>query len=229
MNDKTVLKTEKRSTKKTAARSLRKAGSLPGNIFGEGKESVAISLSQLLFEKTLDAIGESGLIYLSVDGVEEPVLIDEVQLDSVTNQPIHCSFRRVNLKEKVSSEVPIELEGELSVPNAVLVLTQDSVEVEALPADLPEKIIVKTEQFTELGQQLDYTELDYDRDAVTLLVEEERMNEPVVLVQEVKEEVVEETPTEGEAAEAETEKSPEEGESAQEKPAEGASEKQDNE
>ena len=169
-----------------------------------------ISLEKKALIKMLGQVGETPLFYLKTEKDEElPVLIDELQAHSLSGEPNHISFKRVNLLEKVSSEIPVELVGENSVSGAVVVLTQDSIEVEALPADLPEKFEVDISKLTEVGQSLSYLDLSFDKDKVKLLIEEEKLEEPVVLLQEVKEEVIEEPVVEveegGEAAEGEAE------------------------
>jgi len=99
---------------------------------------------------------------------------------------VYCE---INLKEKITAEVQIELVGENDVTGAVLVLTRDSIEVEALPTDLPEKFEIDATQFTEIGQTLTLADLKYDKDKVTLAVEAEELAKPIAILQEVKEEV----------------------------------------
>jgi large subunit ribosomal protein L25 len=78
-------------------------------------------------------------------------------------------------------------------------MLHDVVEVEALPQDLPEKFEIDATQLTEVGQMVSYKDLQFDRSKVTLMIDEEQMDEPVVMVQEVKEEVEPEA-AEGDAA-----------------------------
>lgn len=183
---------------------LRKTGQTIANIFGEETPSQAISLNRSVVLKYLKAEGDSGLVYLvAEDKIETPVLIEEIQYDAVTSEPLHISFKRVNLKEKVQSEVPVELIGEVSIPGANVILVKDVLEVEALPTDLPEQISIDISGLTEIGQSLNLSNAIYDRDKVTVLLSEESLDEPLVIVQEVKEEV-EEVPvevTEAEGAE----------------------------
>jgi large subunit ribosomal protein L25 len=93
---------------------LRKLGQVPANIFGEESTSLSVSVSKSDLVRFLKSEGDSGLIYLVVgeDAKKEiPVLIEEVQFKPVNEEPLHISFKRVNLKEKVQQEVPVEMIG----------------------------------------------------------------------------------------------------------------------
>jgi len=171
----------------------RKSGQIPANIFGEKKDSVAIYLNKSDLSNLISDVGESTLLYLRVDDSqqEEPVLIDEIQTDPVSTDLIHATFKRVRLDEKVRAEVPVELVGEAEVRGGNVLLVKDVLEVEALPADLPEKITINIESLTEVGQTLTLNDTQYDQAKVDVMLSEEEINEPLVIVQEQKEEVEE--------------------------------------
>lgn len=185
---------------------LRSQGQVPANIMGHSIESVPISVGSTQFVRLYNQVGDSGLFYLEVEGETEarPVLVDQVDSDPLSGLPQHVVFRQVNLKEKVTAEIPVEVIGEFKLANAVVITVHDSIEVEALPADLPEKFEVDISSLSEIGQAITFKDLSFDREKVELQVSEEELDTPVVLVQEVKEEPVEEVPTEetaeGEAA-----------------------------
>lgn len=173
---------------------LRAQGFLPGNIINGGEASSSISVPFQSFLKLFQEVGETGLVYLEVGDEKKPrpVLIEDVSVDPLTGTPNHVVFKQVNLKEKISAEVPIEVVGEINIPNATLITVSDSVEVEALPTDLPEKFVVDVSTLTEIGQSFTFSQLDFDSSKITLQLEEEEMGNPIVIVQEVKEEVEEE-------------------------------------
>jgi large subunit ribosomal protein L25 len=162
---------------------------LPGNLFEAHKPSRAISLDLFEFIKLFDEIGESNVAYLKVNGKGEvPVMIEEVQTNPVTDLPIHATFQVVDLTEKVLAEIPVEIEGEFELPEAVLVTVRDEIEVRALPTDLPEKFVVNVEELSEIGQAITLADLDYDSSKIEIVVGDEGLEAPVVLVQEVEEE-----------------------------------------
>ncbi|MCC6711169.1 MAG: 50S ribosomal protein L25 [Candidatus Pacebacteria bacterium] len=184
---------------------LRRKGLIPANVYGDGK-SKAVQVGYQEFIKLYDEAGENSLIYLSIEGENKPrpVLIAETQLDPLTGKIIHVAFQQVSLKEKISAEIPVEVTGEFKVAGGVLVVVKNTVEVEALPTDFPESFVFSAEQLTEIGQTITYKDLVIDKTKVTLVLGEEGEDEPLIIVQEQKEEV-EETPvdeTEGDSTEA---------------------------
>ncbi|MBD3279395.1 MAG: 50S ribosomal protein L25 [Candidatus Pacebacteria bacterium] len=188
---------------KIPAKKLRAEHVLPANVFGAGESSQAVQVAASKFQKLYNQAGESGLIYLKLTDAKKelPVLIDEIQFDPLTDEPIHVAFKQVSLKEKITTEVPVELVGEFELPEAVLVTVRDTIEVEALPTDLPEKFVIDVAQFAEIGQSVTLADLEFDRSKVSLVVGEEGEDAPVVLVQEVKEEEEPEPETELSAGE----------------------------
>ncbi len=182
-------------------KTLRNQGITPANIYGNVTDSVAVQINTKDFNKLYHEAGDTGVVYLKLDDEkkERPVLIDEVSFNPITEAVDHVSFKQVDLSEKISAEVPVELIGESDVADAVVVKVVDSVEVEALPTDLPEKFEVDISTLTEIGQSITYQDLTFDSSKVELLVEEEALTTPLVLLQEqAEEEVVEETPAEAE-------------------------------
>lgn len=188
---------------------LRKQGIIPANVFGMGDPSQSIKVDINEFIRVFDEAGETSVINLSIDGKKTiPVLVSQVDYDVVTDEVIHVDFRKVNLKEKIVANVPVELIGVAPAEKlgGIIVQSLDELEVEALPTDLPEKIEVDISVLTEIGQNVSIEDL-------TLAGDIEIMNEPdtvLVSAQEVTEEEPEpETEVEvtdgeeGEASEAE--------------------------
>jgi large subunit ribosomal protein L25 len=167
---------------------LRKKMITPGNLFGPQRDSQAIKFDKKKFEELYYQIGESGIAYLQVEDKEVPAMIEEVQRDPVSDLPLHVSFKAIDLTEKIRADIPIRFEGEFEVPEAVLVRVRDEIEVEALPTDLPEEFVVDLDQLEEIGQAITLEELDFDPDKVELIVGEEGITAPIVLVQEMEEE-----------------------------------------
>lgn len=223
MTDSTTFSAQKRDILGKKVAQLRREGSIPANIYGVGKDSVAITVSTKAFEKLYENVGETGLVYLQVEGTAKdvPVLVDEVQYHPVTGELTHASFKQVDLSEKITAEVPVETIGENNVPSAVVVVVKDVIEVEALPTDLPENFTIDISTLTEIGQSISYKDLSYDKSKVTLMVAEEELENPLVLLEEVKEEVEPEPVAEEAAAEGAAGETPAaEGEKAPEAPAE---------
>jgi len=145
--EKTKLAVEKRKIIGRKVKLLRRDGLLPANIYGKKVKSLAVQLPTKTFLPVFKEAGETGLVELKVTGEESvrPVLIHHVHFHPVSGDPLHTDFYQVDLKEKVTTKVPVELIGEApAVKEKIGILIQplNEVEVEALPADLPEKIEV---------------------------------------------------------------------------------------
>jgi large subunit ribosomal protein L25 len=179
---KTTFKVAKRSNKK--AKQLRREGLLPANVYIPKKESIALEIDPHSFAKLYDEVGETGLIYLNIDQEEKavPALIDQVDMDYLGSTFEHVVFRGVNLKEKITANVPVEIIGEFDVPEAALITVQDEVEVEALPADLPEKFIFDVSQLKAVGDAFTLADLNFDKSKVKLVLSEEEDPSERVLV-----------------------------------------------
>jgi large subunit ribosomal protein L25 len=151
-------------------------------------------------------LGESTLIEISLDEKEKlPILFKNPQYDPVEGNLIHIDCYKVNLKEKITAMVPLEFVGESqAVKNGnVLVTVTDEVEIEALPADLPEKIEVDLSVLEELGASILVKDLKINTSKLTIMTDSEQL---VVKVEEPKEEVIEEVPASPEDVEVITEK-----------------------
>jgi len=167
------LKAQPRTIVGRKVKHLRTQGFLPATVYGKKVQSASVQVSAEEFRNVYSNAGETGLVELTVGRKIHPVLIHNVQLDPVTDRPIHVEFLQVDLKEKVKSRVPVELTGEapaVARKVGVLLTLLDEVEVEALPADLPEKITVDVSRLADVDQELKVRDLTLPA-GVTLITE----------------------------------------------------------
>ncbi len=193
--------------KEEKVKKLRKLGKTPGNVFGLSKDSESVTMDTIAFKKLYEQQGDTGLIYVSIDEEkEQPVLIDDVAYNSINGSFVHASFLRVNLTVAVSAMVPIELIGECDIPETIVNQVKNEVEVEALPANLPEKFEVDISSLTEVGQSITLADLTFDKSKITLELGEDvdPANETVVVLQAVAAEVEETVDEPEEATEEQT-------------------------
>lgn len=152
------LTVEKRTVLGKKVHKLRRdEGLLPANIYAKGVDSVAVQLPIKEFEAMYKETGTSGLLDVVLDGQSRPVLIHDVHFHPVTKAPLHADFYQVNMKEKVKTNVPLLAMGEAkAVAEKVGIMMQPlaELEVEALPADLPENIEVNVEHLAAIGDQI---------------------------------------------------------------------------
>lgn len=130
-------------------KSLREAGEIPAVLYGHNTDNIAISLNLKEFAKVFKSAGESTIVNLNLEqsGKKEqkPVLIYDVDLDPVTDQPRHTDLYLVNMNEKITAKIPLVFVGESEAVKAfsgILSKNIHEVEVEALPKDLPHEISV---------------------------------------------------------------------------------------
>lgn len=222
--EKIKLTVEKRKITGRKVKALRREGILPANIYGKKEKSLSVQLEAKSFLPVFKEVGETGLIELKVADEKEarPVLIHNVQFHPVDEIPLHVDFYQVDLKEKVTTKVPVELIGESpAVKDKIGILIQplSEVEVEALPADLPEKIEVNISGLKAINDAVAVSDVKLP-EGVKVLTEgkeilvkiEPLAKEEVVAPPPAEEEAPteEETPTEEAAKEVKEEKGNEE-------------------
>jgi large subunit ribosomal protein L25 len=151
------LTVEKRTVLGKKVKQLRRAGTLPGNVYGKGLPSVAIQMKTAEFQDLYKQVGETGLIDVVVDGARHPSLVKNLQMEYPLRIPLHVDFYEVNLKEKVKTMVPLSFVGEpAAVTEKIGILLQplSEVEVEALPEELPEMIEVNVEKLAAIDDHI---------------------------------------------------------------------------
>lgn len=165
------IKIEKREVLGRKVKKLRKEGLMPANIYGKNIASESVSVSLEDFLKIFAEAGESQLVDLKLGSEIRPVLIHNVQLDSVSDIPLHADFHQVSLKEKTTAMIPVELVGESpAVEQKIGILIQpiSEVEVEALPTDLPEKITLDISGLDEVGKTVTLAEAKIDASKIEI-------------------------------------------------------------
>jgi len=144
--EKVVLKASRRDVIGKQVRAMRRAGQLPAVLYGRHIENpISIVLDTRDTTRALAKVSSSSLVMIDLDGKEIPTLIREKQRDFIKNRLLHIDFLVVSLTEKLTASVSIELTGvSLAVKdfNAVLVTGLDQIEIECLPADLPERLTI---------------------------------------------------------------------------------------
>ena len=140
-----VLKAEPRSVLGKQVKAMRRAGQIPAVLYGAGIEATPIVLDGRDASRLLARTTGATLIDLEVSGETHKVLVREMQRHSIRRDLRHVDFLKVAMDQLIRAEVPIELTGEapaVKTLGGVLVAGIPAVEVEALPANLPDRIQV---------------------------------------------------------------------------------------
>jgi large subunit ribosomal protein L25 len=195
---------------------LRRQGFLPGNVFGNGLESVAIQAHTETVEKTLRSLGANEVVDLKIEGEKatRPVVLQKVQRHPLNSSLLHLDFYQVSLRTRMRADVPLVVVGEsegVKTYNGVLLMAIESVQVEALPLDIPSRIEVDVTPLENLEDSLQVKDLPIPPD-VTILTDPDmvvvKVSTPRVAVEEAAEAAEEaeaEAAAEGEAPAAEAE------------------------
>lgn len=178
--DRLSLNAEERIILGKKVKHLRKEGKLPAHVFGKGVETEVVSVDGKTFLKIFKEAGETGLINLKIDTDKvKPVMIRGVQYDPVSGEPLHVDFYLVNLKETVKVPVPLTMIGEepesVKLGETIVLQTLNEIEVEALPADLIEKIEVDITGLKNVDDMVTVGQLQFDRSKLTIHMPEEEI------------------------------------------------------
>ena len=138
----------KRDVKGTgASRRLRHAGSVPGILYGGGKEPISLDLEQKsLFLQFRHEAFHASILTLNLEGNKESVLLRDYQMHPVRNTIQHIDFQRVNENEKIHVKVPFHF----------IIMTEAN--ISCLPKNLPEFIEVDLATI-DIGQSIHLSEI----------------------------------------------------------------------
>ena len=147
-----TLEAVKRSDKgKNEARRHRAAGRLPAVVYGTAKDGKApVGVPVTVDPKGLMRIlrsdsGVNTLITLKLDGGATQVLVKEYQLDPITHALLHADFYQLAMDKAIVVTVPVLIKGEskgVKVQGGLLDFVTREIQVECLPANIPEHIDV---------------------------------------------------------------------------------------
>ena len=144
-----VLEAQARDTfGKNEARRTRRSGQVPGVLYGgDGKAATPISVAPKALLKILHSeSGQNTLIALKLAGAgDNRVLVKDFQLDPITHDVLHVDFLRIAMDKLLRVTIPIIVHGEpkgVKQQGGILEFIRREIEIEVLPADIPEHIDV---------------------------------------------------------------------------------------
>ncbi|MGB1035035.1 MAG: 50S ribosomal protein L25/general stress protein Ctc, partial [Primorskyibacter sp.] len=139
---------ERSGTGKGAARAARRAGMVPGVVFGGDKDPLSIQIPfNILLKKLRDGRFKSTLFNLKVDGQDDVrVICRDVQRDVVKDLPTHFDLMRLRRTSKINLFVPVEFLNHEDAPGikrgGMLTVVRPEVELVVTAGDIPEKLTV---------------------------------------------------------------------------------------
>lgn len=171
---------------------IRKEGNIPAVVYGKHMDKpLTIVCKKNDFIKRFKEAGYSTPLTLEGDGVDQFVLIQDIQQDPVSDVVVHVDFLAVNKNEKVTTEVPLKLIGESPIEKlgeGKIQLLRDFIEVEAFPQDLPHDVQIDISVILKMDDTIFVKDIKLS-DKVEILDDPEQ---PLVTVLKLAEEEIEE-------------------------------------
>ncbi len=172
-----TVKAEKRAIIGKQVAKLRRAGKLPGVIYGRHLEAFPIQMDAHEVGLKLGKLTGSSVINIDVDGVLHKAIIRDIQRDVIYSRPLHVDFLAVSMTEKLKAVIDIHIVGEapvLKLGDYILNQGVERVEVEAFPSDLPERIEVDVTRLATPDDEITVADLNLG-DKVTVLTPAEEV------------------------------------------------------
>jgi large subunit ribosomal protein L25 len=187
-HDDITIKIEKRTVTGKQVKQLRRQGILPGVVYGHKIDSYPVQMDRHSTALLMRTITPTTLVTLDLNGKKTKVIVRERNYDVVTGDLLHLDFLAISMTEKLRAFVAIELVGEApvldAVPGSIINHVLNEIEIEALPADMPERIEVDISKLETAEDLINVADLDLG-DKITVLTDE---TELVVSVSYVAEE-----------------------------------------
>ena len=126
---------------KNVARRLRRAGSIPGVVYGAKKPAMAVSLNPKQLTQILHSqAGHNTIFDLKVGEESAKVMIVDWQYEPVYGALLHVDLKRIAMDQRLRVKVPVLPKGEaagVKQQGGILELVQREIEIECLPGDIP--------------------------------------------------------------------------------------------
>jgi large subunit ribosomal protein L25 len=185
-----VIKASKRDVYGKKVGQLRREGKLPGVIYGHHMEPISIVMDAREACRSMVGLTPSSIVTLDVDGEKHSALIRERQRNYLKNTFIHVDFQAVAADEKIRARIEVVLEGNAPAVknfNGIVLHEKESIEVEALPAHLPERFIVNIDGLEKIGDMIRISDIAISDDITVF----DDANDVIVSIAGMKEEAEE--------------------------------------
>lgn len=211
MSDSIDLVAEKREITGKKVRSIRNEGYVPATVYEKGKDSINVRVPYVPMSKAYASAGLGQPVNLTVNSKKYLTMIKDVHIDPAKNTIMHVAFHAVNANDPVEAEVPIHIEGDVPAEQQgnFIVRPNDTIEVKALPANLPEFMVVDAAKLAEPGDSITVADVQPVADV-------EILSEPELTLATVEEPRAVEEPEETEEVDAADVPSDNGGESSEE-------------
>ena len=182
---------------KGAARATRREGRVPGVIYGDNQDPVLISLDPIELMKQINVTGFFARVYeVDVAGEKYRVLARDLQLDPVSEQPIHIDLMRFSAETRVNVEIQVNFENEDKCPGlrmgGVLNVVRFMIELRCRPDNIPETLTADLSGL-EIGDSLHISAIELPEDVELTITDRDftvaTIAAPTVMEEETSDEV----------------------------------------
>jgi len=130
-----------------AARRLRKAGLIPGVLYGHGKEATMFAVDPRVLRSALSTgAGTHAVLEITVEGHKgaHHAIIKEMELDRVKSTLTHLDLQEIRLDETIETTVTVSFEGEAKgvLAGGMLDESTREVTVRGLVTAIPEHLVL---------------------------------------------------------------------------------------
>lgn len=161
--EKITLQAQDRKVYGKKAARLRAKGQVPAVAYGHGSKPEALSVDAKELERVYRHAGSNKMIALQVgEHKAKNVLLYDVQREVIKGALTHADFYVVRMDEVLHTEIPLHFVGESTAVyqgEGTLVKNLEAVEVECLPGDLPEAIVVDIAQLDDFEKTITLADL----------------------------------------------------------------------
>ncbi|MDD5259523.1 MAG: 50S ribosomal protein L25 [bacterium] len=176
-----ILEVKERAEKGTrVSKRLRVAGTIPAVLYGAKQTPISLGIAVKEFNRIIHGgAGENVVLTLKFGGDKKEAktaIIKEIQRDPVSRNILHIDLLAISLKDKIKVNVPVMVTGEAPgiKEGGILEYVQREVEVECLPTQIPEHIMVDVSSL-KINESIHVRDLKLSDDQVKVLTPAERM------------------------------------------------------
>lgn len=197
------LTAKKRDLIGKKVKKLRRAGQIPGTVYGKKIATLPLVFDTKEFKEVFIKAEKTNIVNLTIEGdkTKYSVLIHDVSRHPIDRYIENVGLLAIDLNETLRVVVPVSAVGESPAVRGnigILISPVHELEVECLPVDLPEDIKIDISKLTELGQEIRLKDVDIPQKVKVLADPETLLFKIDELVQKEKNEE-EVTPHEAEA------------------------------
>jgi large subunit ribosomal protein L25 len=176
---------------KHAARRTRRSGRIPAVLYGGKADPIAMSVNARQVTRILRSeSGHNTIFTVQISGHrDEKAMLKDWQVDPVSGALLHVDLLRIAMDVRMRVKVPVHTIGEpegVKLQGGIFETVTREVEVECLPADIPEEFKVDVSGLT-IGKQLRAADLPIDPNKVKLVTDPQRVLAHVVILKKEEE------------------------------------------